>query len=154
MGQTLMAQTYLHCQHGYKVFDPLSKIYTKNHKFQDILSKLPTETASGRADLSDQSSIEDTLKHHHGGYYGGYSKPSYGGYYGGYSNNYYNPYNSPYNAYNPYAVNPYAYNPYAAAAYNPYAYTGQIGTITGATSTQGTTTGTTGIVNPVRTEES
>merc|ERR1712083_122577 len=84
---------------------------------QDILSKLPTETASGRADLSDESPIDDTLKHHHGGYYGGYSKPSYGGYYGGYSNNFYNPYNSPYNspynAYNLYAVNPYAYNPYA-----------------------------------------
>merc|ERR1712184_187962 len=121
---------------------------------QDILSKLPSGTAAGRADLSDEdgsSSIEETLKHFYGSYYGGYSKPSYGGYYGGYNNNYYNPYNS----YNPNAVNPYAYNPYAP--YNPYAYNGQIGTITGATSTQGTTTGTTGTtgaVTPVRTEES
>merc|ERR1719480_710981 len=82
---------------------------------QDLVSKLPTGTSSGRADLSDEDgSSEETLKH----------------YYGSYTNNYYNPYTS----YNPYAVNPYAaYNPYTA--YNPYAYNGQIGTITGTTST-------------------
>merc|ERR1711934_353622 len=123
---------------------------------QDLVSKLPTGTASGRADFSDEdgsSSSEETLKHFFGGYskpsYGGYSKPSYGGYDGGYSNNYYNPYNTynPYNAYNPYAANPYAYNP----------YNGQIGTITGANSAAGTTTGatgTTGVVTPTRTEAS
>merc|ERR1719480_65591 len=117
---------------------------------QDLVSKLPTGTASGRADLSDEDgSSEETLKHFYGSYYGGYSKPYYGGYYGGYTNNYYNPYTS----YNPYAVNPYAaYNPYTA--YNPYAYNGQIGTITGTTSTSGTTTGTEGTVTPVRTDES
>merc|ERR1711971_1514995 len=128
---------------------------------QDIVSKLPTGTASGRADFSDEDgSSEETLKHFFGGHgkpsYGGYSKPSYGGYYGGYSNNYYNPYNTynPYNAYNPNVANPYAVNPYAV---NPYAYNGQIGTITGVNSAAGTTTGTTGttgVVTPTRTEES
>merc|ERR1719480_174638 len=117
---------------------------------QDLVSKLPTGTASGRADLSDEDgSSEEILKHYYGSYSGGYSKP----YYGGYTNNYYNPYNSynPYAAYNPYTT----YNPYNA--YNPYAYNGQIGTITGTTSTSGTTTGTTGTtgtVTPVRTDES
>ena len=120
------------------------------HNFTDLVSKLPTGAASGRADISDEDgSSEETLKHYYGSYYGGYSKPYYGGYYGGFNNNYYNPYNS----YNPYAVNPYAaYNPYTA--YNPYAYNGQIGTITGTTSTSGTTTGTSGTVTPVRTDES
>merc|ERR1712010_397648 len=97
---------------------------------QDLVSKLPTGTASGRADFSDEdgsSSSEETLKH----FFGGYSKPSYGGYNGGYSNNYYNPYNT--------------YNPYNA--YNPY--NGQIGTITGANSAAGTTTGATGTTGVV-----
>ena len=107
----------------------------------DLVSQLPTGTAAGRADFSEEGSSEEALKHFHGSY-GGYNKPSYGGYNGGYNNNYYKPYYNPYNAYNPYTANPYAVynNPYAVY---PYAYNGQIGTITGATSTAGTSTGTT-----------
>merc|ERR1712223_2059622 len=87
-------------------------------------------------------------KKHWGGYGGGkwnnWNKPSYGNY-GNYGN--YNPFAF----YNPYAA---YYNPYAA--YGGVPYTGTIGTITGATSAAGTTTGTvitTAAPLPVRTEE-
>merc|ERR1719291_1277280 len=87
-------------------------------------------------------------KKHWGGYGGGkwnnWNKPSYGNY--GNYNNY-----NPYAFYNPYAA---YYNPYAA--YGGVPYTGTIGTITGATSAAGTTTGTvvtTAAPLPVRTEE-
>merc|ERR1712061_550487 len=87
----------------------------------------------------------------------GETKKHWGGYGGGKWNNWNKPSYGNYNNYNPFAY----YNPYAAY-YNPYAayggvpYTGTIGTITGATSAAGTTTGTlvtTAAPLPVRTEE-
>merc|ERR1711899_431680 len=85
------------------------------------------QVATGRSGETEKQHLPDRRG---GGKWNNWNKPSYGNY-GNYGN--YNPFAF----YNPYAA---YYNPYAA--YGGVPYTGTIGTITGATSATGTTTGT------------